>query len=83
MFNAGGVEASFFPGLTQAQVHTDHGIREDLGEEVIDVPEFRRHVGLLVVDFTGTPETLERDLNLLADRALFGDGPHVILATDK
>ena len=36
-----------------------------------------------MVDFAGAPETLERDLDFLADRALFSDGPHVVLATDE
>ena len=83
MLDAGGVEAGFFPGLAQAQVHADHRVRKDLREEVINVPKLRRHVGLLVIDFAGSPETFERDLDLLPDRTLFGDGPHVILATDE
>ena len=36
-----------------------------------------------MVEFAGAPETLKRDLDLLADRALLGGGPHVVLATDK
>ena len=83
MLDAGGVEAGFLPSLTQAQVHADHGVREDLREEVIDIPQLRRHVGLLVIDFSGAPEAFERDLDLLPDRALLGDGPHVVLATDQ
>ena len=83
MFDAGGVKAGLFPGLTQAQVHADDGIGKDLRKEVINVPEFRRHVGLLVVDLASTPEAFKRDLDLLADCALFRDRPHIILATDK
>ena len=83
MLHPGGIEARLFPGLTQAQVHADHGVREDLGEEVIDVPELRLDVGLLVVELAGAPQTFEGDLDLLADRALLGGGPHVVLAADE
>ena len=83
VFDAGRVEAGFFPGLAQAEVHADHGVREHLRQEVIDVTQLRRHVGLLVIDLAGAPEALEGDLDLLADRALLGDGPHVVLATDE
>ena len=83
MFDTNRVKAGLFPGLTQTQVHADHGVREDLREEVINVSKLRGHVGLLMVDFAGAPETFERDLDLFADRALLGDRPHVIFATDQ
>ena len=76
-------ETRLFPGLTEAQIHADQSVREDLGEEVIDITKLGLDVGLLLIKFAGTPETLEGDLDLITNRPLFGDGPHAIFATDE
>ena len=76
-------ETRLFPGLTEAQIHADQSVREDLREEVIDITKLGLDVGLLLIKFAGTPESLEGDLNLIANRPLFGDSPHAIFATDE
>jgi len=83
VLDAGNVETRLLPGLPEAQVHAHDRVGEDLRQEVVDVAQLRLDFGLLLVEFAGAPQALEGDLDLVADGALLGRGPHVVLAPDQ
>ena len=77
------IKANGFPRLNQPLVESCEGERKDLAEITNNASALGGHIGFFQEDFAGAPESLEHDLDLIAEVVSLSGGELICLSSGE